>query len=142
MKPTVVIPISLAALSARKTLGERPDVEIALPTLACQALLYRLSGDYNPLHADPHVAQLAGFPRPILHGLCTYGMAAHAVLKGVCGYAAERIRAVAVRFSAPVYPGETIQFQLWHRDSASLHLRARVDARDAVVLDNGVVELC
>jgi acyl dehydratase len=118
-----------------------PDLEISLPTLAQQALIYRLSGDYNPLHADPAIARAAGFPRPILHGLCTYGMAAHAVLQTVTNYEAAAIRTIAVRFTAPVYPGETVRFQLWHRDSASLHLRARVDARDAVVLNNGLVEL-
>jgi acyl dehydratase len=68
-------------------------------------------------------------------------MAAHAVLKAVCGYDATRIRALSVRFTAPVYPGETLRFQLWHRDSASLQLRARVDSRDVVVLNNGLVEL-
>jgi len=118
-----------------------PSFEIELATLERQALLYRLSGDYNVLHADPEVAQAAGFPRPILHGLCTYGMAAHAVLRAVTGYDATRIRAFAVRFTAPVYPGETIKFQLWPRDSQSFHLRARIDARDVVVLNNGVVEL-
>jgi acyl dehydratase len=118
-----------------------PDIEVDLETLERQALIYRLSGDYNVLHADPAVAQAAGFTRPILHGLCTYGMAAHAVLKAVCGYDAARIRALSVRFTAPVYPGETLRFQLWHRDSASLQLRARVDSRDVVVLNNGLVEL-
>jgi acyl dehydratase len=118
-----------------------PDIEVELETLERQALIYRLSGDYNVLHADPAVARAAGFTRPILHGLCTYGMAAHAVLKAVCGYDAARIRALSVRFTAPVYPGETLRFQLWHRDSGSLQLRARVDARDVVVLNNGLVEL-
>jgi len=118
-----------------------PDIEIDLETLERQALIYRLSGDYNVLHADPAVARAAGFATPILHGLCTYGMAAHAVLKGVCGYDAARIGSVAVRFTAPVYPGETLRFQLWERDSASFQLRARVVTRDAVVLNNGLVEL-
>jgi len=118
-----------------------PHLEVELATLEQQALIYRLSGDYNPLHADPDVARAAGFNRPILHGLCTYGMAAHAVLRGVTGYDASRIRSFAVRFTAPVIPGETIRFQLWERDSSSFHLRARVDARDVVVLNNGVVEL-
>jgi acyl dehydratase len=118
-----------------------PHLEVELATLEQQALIYRLSGDYNPLHADPDVARAAGFNRPILHGLCTYGMAAHAVLRAVTGYDASRIRSFAVRFTAPVVPGETIRFQLWERDSSSFHLRARVDARDVVVLNNGVVEL-
>lgn len=118
-----------------------PDLEVELETLARQALLYRLSGDYNVLHADPAVARAAGFSKPILHGLCTYGIAAHAVLKSVCEYDSARIGSMAVRFTAPVYPGETLQFQLWQRDSASFQLRARVAARDAVVLNNGLVEL-
>ena len=118
-----------------------PAIELDLPTLEQQALLYRLSGDYNTLHADPDIATAAGFKRPILHGLCTYGMAAHAVLQAVTGYDATRIRALAVRFTSPVYPGETLRFQLWPRDSGSFHLRARIEARNVVVLNNGVVEL-
>ena len=117
------------------------DVEVDLHTLERQALIYRLSGDYNVLHADPAVARAAGFEKPILHGLCTYGIAAHAVLKGVCGYDAARIGAVAVRFTAPVYPGETLRFELWERDSASFQLRARVVGREAVVLNNGLIEM-
>jgi acyl dehydratase len=118
-----------------------PDIEVSLATLERQALIYRLSGDYNLLHADPGIARAAGFTRPILHGLCTYGMAAHAILRAVTKYEAAAIKAVAVRFTAPVYPGETVRFQMWQRDSASLHLRARVDARNTVVLNNGLVEL-
>jgi acyl dehydratase len=118
-----------------------PHLEVELATLEQQALIYRLSGDYNPLHADPEVALAAGFKRPILHGLCTYGMAAHAVLRAVTNYDAARIRAFAVRFTSPVLPGETIRFQLWERDSSSFHLRARIDARDVIVLNNGVVDL-
>jgi acyl dehydratase len=117
-----------------------PDIELELPSLEQAALIYRLSGDYNPLHADPEVARAAGFTRPILHGLCTFGMAAHAIVKSCCGYDAARIKAMAVRFTAPVYPGETIKFQLWQCDK-KMHLRARIDARDIVVLNNGIVEL-
>jgi acyl dehydratase len=118
-----------------------PDIEVDLASLAHQALIYRLSGDYNVLHADPAVARAAGFSRPILHGLCTYGMAAHALLKTVCDYEAGAIRRLAMRFTAPVYPGESVRFQLWRRDARSLHLRARVEERDAVVLNNGIVEI-
>lgn len=117
-----------------------PDIELELPSLEQAALIYRLSGDYNPLHADPEVARAAGFTRPILHGLCTFGMAAHAIVKACCEYDAVRIKSMAVRFTAPVYPGETIKFQLWRRDQ-KMHLRARIDARDIVVLNNGIVEL-
>jgi acyl dehydratase len=118
-----------------------PDIEVELASLPHQALLYRLNGDYNVLHADPDVARSAGFPRPILHGLCTYGMAAHAVLKAVCDYDARNLRRVAVRFTAPVFPGETVRFELWRQGSQTLHLRARVDTRDTVVLNNGLIEL-
>ena len=117
-----------------------PDIELELPSLAQAALIYRLNGDYNPLHADPDVARAAGFTRPILHGLCTFGMATHAILKSCCEYDASRIKSMAVRFTAPVYPGEAIKFQLWRRD-AKVHLRARIDARDVVVLNNGIIEL-
>jgi acyl dehydratase len=129
-------PAALPAVPERE-----PDIELELPSLSHQALLYRLNGDYNVLHADPDVARAAGFPRPILHGLCTYGMAAHAVLKAVCDYDARRLRSVAVRFTAPVFPGETIRFQLWREGAQTLHLRARADARDVTVLNNGVIEL-
>jgi acyl dehydratase len=117
-----------------------PDVEIELPSLPQAALIYRLSGDYNPLHSDPEVARKAGFSRPILHGLCTFGMAAHAVVKALCNYRADALRTMAVRFTSPVYPGETVRFQLW-RDGKRIYLRARIEARDTVVLNNGFIEL-
>ncbi len=88
-----------------------------LPTLPQAALIYRLSGDYNPLHADPAVAAAAGFRQPILHGLCTYGVAGHALLKTLCGYDPARLRRMDVRFSAPVYPGETIRTEIWHESA-------------------------
>ena len=116
------------------------DFELDLSSLEQAALIYRLSGDYNPLHADPDVARAAGFPRPILHGLCTFGMATHAVLKTVCDYDATRIKSMAVRFTSPVYPGEVVKFELW-RVQNKVHVRARIPARDVVALNNGVVEL-
>jgi acyl dehydratase len=118
-----------------------PDVEVLMASLPQAALLYRLSGDDNPLHADPAVAARAGFARPILHGLATYGMAAHAVLRSELAYDATRLRGLAVRFTAPVYPGETLRVQLWRESAQRLRLRARVDARDGVVLDQGVVDI-
>lgn len=125
------------------SIPDRPaDIEISLPTLERQALLYRLSGDYNVLHADPAVAKAAGFSRPILHGLCTYGMAAHALLKMVCRYDAARVSRVATRFTAPVTPGETIRFQFWEKSDGVFHLRALIDSRNATVLNNGIIELC
>jgi acyl dehydratase len=118
-----------------------PDIEWDLSSLPQAALIYRLSGDFNPLHADPAVASKAGFPRPILHGLATYGMAARAVLRTCLGHEPERLRALAVRFTAPVYPGETVSVQLWRESPQLLRLRARVNARDVTVLDQGVVEI-
>jgi acyl dehydratase len=117
-----------------------PDMELDLTSLPQAALIYRLSGDYNPLHAEPEVARKAGFSRPILHGLCTFGMATHAVLKGLCQYRTDGLRSMAARFTSPVYPGETVRFQLWQRGKQA-HLRASVAARDTIVLNNGVIEL-
>ena len=95
-----------------------PEITVDLPTLQQAALIYRLSGDYNPLHADPQVARKAGFERPILHGLCTLGIATHAILKTCCEYNDSRLRSLRLRFSAPVYPGETIRTEIWRDDSA------------------------
>jgi len=119
----------------------KPDIEVELPSLQQSALIYRLSGDYNPLHVDPEVARAAGFSKPILHGLCTFGMAAHAVLKACCGYDGERIKSMAMRFTAPVYPGETVAFQIWRGASGKLHLRARIPAREVIVLNGGLIEI-
>ena len=128
-----------AASSAKPAaLPERtPDAIVTLPTLPQAALIYRLSGDHNPLHADPAVATKAGFARPILHGLATYGVACHAVLQAVCGYDPARLRSIGVRFSAPVYPGETIRTEIWHEEGGAA-FRARVVERDKVVVSNGL----
>ena len=111
-----------------------------LPTLEEPAFIYGLSGDRNPLHADPEVARFAGFDRPILHGLSTYGVACHAVVRTVCNYQPERLRSFDVRFSAPVYPGETIRTEMW-RDGNVVSFRARVVERDVIVLNNGRAEI-
>jgi len=124
-----------------RSAGERPaDLACDLPTLPQAALIYRLSGDYNPLHADPSVAASIGFKQPILHGLCTYGVAGHAILKTLCGYDSTRLRRLDVRFSAPVYPGETIRTEIWNEGAGRASFRARVVERDVMVLNNGVVE--
>jgi acyl dehydratase len=117
-----------------------PDLTCDLTTRPEQALIYRLSADPNPLHADPAVAQAAGFPRPILHGLATFGIAGHALLKSVCGYDPARLKQIAGRFSAPVFPGETIRTEIW-RDGAMVSFRARVVERDAVAINNGRAEV-
>jgi acyl dehydratase len=117
-----------------------PDGVCDLPTRPEMALIYRLSGDVNALHADPEFAKAAGFPRPILHGLATFGVAGHALLKAVCGYDPVRLTAISGRFSAPVFPGETIRTEFW-RDAGVVSFRARVVERDAVVIDNGRAEI-
>lgn len=116
------------------------DFEASYATRPETALIYRLSGDVNPLHADPDIAAKAGFERPILHGLCTYGMGARAVIEKVLGHDAARLKRLAVRFTSPVWPGETVRYELWQEGGGVLRLRATVDARGAVVLNNGVVE--
>ena len=113
-----------------------PELSVDLPTRPEQALYYRLNGDDNPLHVDPKVAAKAGFPRPILHGLCTLGVVTHALVRTLADYDATRLRALDLRFSAPVFPGETIRTEMW-RDGS---FRARVLERDVVVINNGKAE--
>jgi acyl dehydratase len=117
-----------------------PDAVVDLPTRPEMALIYRLSGDVNPLHADPEYARAAGFPRPILHGLATFGAAGHALLRNLCGYDPARLTAMAGRFSAPVHPGETIRTEIW-RDGGVASFRARVVERDVVAIDHGRAEV-
>ncbi|PMS36740.1 acyl dehydratase [Trinickia symbiotica] len=118
-----------------------PDADYVFSTGAHAALIYRLSGDVNPLHADPEVASKAGFSRPILHGLATYGMAGYAAIRMFAANDAARLKRLALRLTSPVYPGEDVRFQFWRESDTRLHLRARVDARDVVVLNNGIVEI-
>ncbi len=117
-----------------------PEAVCDLTTVPQAALIYRLSGDRNPLHADPAVADKAGFGKPILHGLCTYGVAGHAVLKTMCDYDPSGITGLDVRFSAPVYPGETIRTEMW-RDGKVVSFRSTVLERDLMVLNNGKATL-
>ena len=111
-----------------------PDAVCSLPTSPQAALIYRLSGDPNPLHVDPATAQLAGFPRPILHGLATYGVVGHAMLRTLCGYDTNRLRGMDCRFTAPVYPGDTIRTEMW-QDGETVSFRALVGEK--AVVDNG-----
>lgn len=115
-----------------------PDDVCVLPTLPQAALLYRLNGDSNPLHVDPQVARDAGYPQPILHGLCTYGVAMHAIVKTACAYDPDRLLYMNTRFSAPVFPGETLQVEMWRGISGTVQFQARVAERDIVVLSNGI----
>jgi acyl dehydratase len=118
-----------------------PDLVKECDTRPDQAFVYALSGDRNPLHRDPAIAKMAGFPRPILHGLCSYGTACRAVLSTVGQYQPERIRQFDVRFSKPVFPGETIVTEMWS-DGGVVSFRARVKEREGVVvLNNGLCVL-
>ncbi len=116
-----------------------PELVCDLPTLPQQALLYRLLADRNPLHALPNSARDGGFQRPILHGLATYGVVAHALLKTLCDYQAERMKRFFVRFTAPVYPGETIRTEIWPNENP-IRFRARALERDVVVINFGEFE--
>lgn len=113
-----------------------PDLSVDIPTRPDQALIYRLSGDRNPLHSDPRIAAAAGFPRPILHGLCTYGITCRAVLQEYCGFDPAKIKSHQVRFSSPVFPGETITVDLW-KDGDVVSFEARVKSRGVTVVKNG-----
>ncbi|MEX2126307.1 MAG: MaoC/PaaZ C-terminal domain-containing protein [Woeseia sp.] len=113
-----------------------PDLSCASATRADQALLFRLSGDRNPLHADPETARNAGFARPLLHGRCTYGIACRAILRTICDYDHTLITGFDARFSAPVYPGDTLTTDMW-QDRNIVSFRCSVKARNSVVISNG-----
>ncbi|MGI9162482.1 MAG: MaoC/PaaZ C-terminal domain-containing protein [Mycobacterium sp.] len=120
-----------------------PDARIALPTREDQALLYRLSGDRNPLHSDPWFArEMAGFEKPILHGLCTYGFAGRALLAELAGGESANLTAMSARFSSPVFPGETLTTSIWRTAPGQAVYRTEASGPDGattrVVLDDGV----
>jgi acyl dehydratase len=122
-----------------------PDAKVALPTREDQALIYRLTGDRNPLHSDPWFArELAGFPKPILHGLCTYGVAGRALVAELGGGDATKVTAVAARFTSPVFPGETLTTSIWRTDTGKAVFRTEAsnpDGSDArLVLADGAAE--
>lgn len=122
-----------------------PDARVALPTREDQALIYRLSGDRNPLHSDPWFAQkMAGFPKPILHGLCTYGVAGRALVAELGGGDATKVTAVSARFSSPVFPGETLTTSVWRTEPGQALFRTEASAGDGsdarLVLEDGVAE--
>jgi acyl dehydratase len=114
-----------------------PDHEVSYATLPTQALLYRLSGDRNPLHSDPSFAALAGFDRPILHGLCTYGFTGRALLHALCGSDPARFDHVEGRFTSPVFPGDTLTVRAWETGDGEAVFTTAVD--DRLVIDQGLV---
>lgn len=125
------------SLTPPHKLPERaPDLSCDLSIRPDQALLFRLCGDRNPLHADPAVARAAGFERPILHGLCTYGIACRAILQTICEYDFTLINGFQARFSAPVYPGDILTTDMW-QDRNIISFRCHVKSRKSVVLNNG-----
>lgn len=113
-----------------------PDLSCDLATRADQALLFRLSGDRNPLHADPIVARQAGFQLPLLHGRCTAGIACRAILKTICDYDFTLVSGFDLRFSAPVYPGDLVTTDMW-QDRNVISFRCTVRSRKSVVINNG-----
>lgn len=117
-----------------------PDLVRVTQTLPWHALLYRLTGDRNVIHADPDIARQMGFKGPILHGSGTLGIACREVLAGVCDYNPARMKTFGTRFTAVVYPGDRIQTDIWV-DEQQVRFRCRVPERDAVVLDHGTCEL-
>lgn len=120
------------------------DTVCDLATVPWQALVYRLSGDVNPLHAEPAVARQAGFDRPILHGLATFGIVGHALVKSVCGYDPSKLVALEGRFSSPVLPGDAIRTEIWrdgNANSRTIAVRASVPARNVVVFNYGRAEI-
>lgn len=117
-----------------------PDMSYECKTEEWQALLYRLNGDRNPLHSDPAFASAAGFPKPILHGLCTYGTSCRGVLAAAVGYDHTKIKSFDARFSAPVFPGETIIVDIW-KDGNVISYESRLKEREITVIKSGRCEL-
>lgn len=130
-----------APLPALPAVPQRePDASWDMPTLPSAALLYRLNGDRNPIHASPAAARKAGFEQPILHGLCTYGMAARAIVRLACGNDAAKLGSIAARFSAPVVPGDTLTAQLWHEEG-QVRFAVWAKERRRMVLSHGVADI-
>jgi acyl dehydratase len=118
-----------------------PVLEVEVPTLPQQALLYRLCGDRNPLHADPSFAAMAGFDRPILHGLCTYGVVCKALVDNLLAGDVTKVGTFSTRFAGILFPGETIRVRAWQTETGYQATATAVDREDASVLDETVLSL-
>lgn len=118
-----------------------PDKSVEMKTLPQQALIYRLSGDINPLHADPNFASMAGYERPILHGLCTFGFAGRAILRECCGNDPERFKSIRVRFSRHVFPGETLVTEMWDEGEGKIIFQVKVLERGEIAISNAVAQV-
>jgi acyl dehydratase len=116
-----------------------PDVQVVCPTRADQALLYRLSGDRNPLHSDPAFARRGGFDKPILHGMCTYGITSRVLIKALCGGDPKRLKSMSARFTRPVMPGDELTIQAW-KEGGTIRFRT-LGAGGHPVLDFGTLSL-
>jgi acyl dehydratase len=126
-KPIAPMPVSNGKPAHLVDQSTRPE----------QALLYRLNGDFNPIHIKPDIAERAGYPHPLLHGMCTFGIVTHALLRQICDYEHRSIKRISMRFTSPVFPGETIRTEI-HNDRS---FRARIVERNKIVVDYGHVEL-
>lgn len=126
--------------AANKAPDRAPDVTAESKTMPNQALIYRLSGDKNPLHADPQFAQMGGFDKPILHGLSTFGVVCKAVVDSVLDGDVTKVARYQVRFAGVVFPGETIVTSVW-RDGGRLLVAAKTKERDSLVLSHAAIEL-
>ncbi len=118
----------------------KPDISLTKTIDERSALIYRLSGDYNPIHVSPPVAAKAGYHRPILHGLCTMGIAAHQLFKHIAEGKSDRFGGIACRFSRPVFPGDAVRTDIW-KTKGGARFRVTVEDRDEVVLDRGTMSL-
>ena len=124
------------ARTAQGAEPQRRTRSIDISTRPDQALVYRLCGDRNPLHSDPEFAKRAGFPRPILHGMCTYGITCRGMLQTYADYDPSAFRQHVARFSSPVYPGETVTMDMW-KDGNVISFEAKVKARNVTVIKSG-----
>lgn len=120
--------------------GQAPDHVVSMPTAKTQALLYRLNGDFNPIHSDPAIAEKAGFPGPILHGLCTYGHSTVAAVDALLGGNSDRLVSIQGRFSKPVFPGDTIVTKLWKQGDDEALFETEVEGREGAVISLGLVK--